>query len=159
MAGRVTGSRTVPTPGEGGAKEEVEGKICSVIAVENQDMSPGTVRELKMPVITAGAQVIFPGTVRNLKRRGSRFATPVGKGGTWHGTVTTPTSRSATPVEASDTSRRDARRSNVTGVERLDTWRFTAAKRLRSTATTVGSRVTWPRSVPSRLVPSGLPAH
>jgi len=117
VAGRVTGSRTVPTPGEGGAKEEVEGKICSVIAVENQDMSPGTVRELKMPVITAGAQVIFPGTVRNLKRRGSRFATPVGKGGTWHGTVTTPTSRSATPVEASDTSRRDARRSNVTGVE------------------------------------------
>lgn len=159
MAGRATGSKTVPMLGEGGAKDEVEGKICSVIAVENQDMSPGTVRELKMPVITVEAQVIFPGTVRSPKRRGSRFATPVEKGAMLRGTVTTPTSRSATPVEASDTSRRDARRSNVTGVEKLDTWRFTAAKRLKSTATTVGSRVTWPRSVPSRPVPSGLLAH
>jgi len=159
VAGRVTGSKTVLTLAEGGAKDEVEEKICSVIAVENQDMSPGTVRELKMPVITVVAQVIFPGTVRSLKRRGSRFATPAGKVVMWHGTVTTPTSKSATPVEASDTSRRDARRSNVTGVERLDTWRFTAAKRPRSTATTVGSRVTWPRSVPSKLVPSGLLAH
>jgi len=117
-------------------------------------MSPETVSELRMPVITVVGQVTFQGTVRSLKRKGSRSATPVAKEATWHGTVTTLTSRNATPVEASDTSRRDARRSNVTAVERLDTWRFTAAKPLRSTATTVGSRVTWPRSAPSKLAPS-----
>lgn len=60
-------------------------------------------------------EVTSPETARSRRRSENSCATTVGRLDTWHGTATTPTSRSATPVVASDTSRSAVRRSNATG--------------------------------------------
>lgn len=60
---------------------------------------------------------IFPETVKSPKRKESSVAITAAKPVTWPAIVTTPTSRSATPAAASDTSRRAARKSSATGEE------------------------------------------
>lgn len=79
------------------------------------------------PVITVAEEVTSPETARNPRRRESSFATTVGRPDTWPGTATTPTSKSATPVVASDTFRNAARRSSATG-------KITAKGKLTATA-------------------------
>ena len=56
-----------------------------------------------------------PETARSLKRRGSRCVTTVARPAMWPGTVTMPTSRSATLVGALDTSRKAVKKSSATG--------------------------------------------
>lgn len=70
---------------------------------------------LLQPATTAEGVATSPGTARSRRRRGSRFVTTVAKLAMWPETVTTPTSRSATPAVDSGTYRKVARKSSATG--------------------------------------------
>lgn len=150
MAVRVIGSRTVPMLDVDVGRAAAEEKIFSAIAVENQVMLRGIVRGLKMRATTAAEAATSPGTARSPRRSASRCAITAVKPDTWRATATTPTSRSATPAADSDTSRRAAKKSSATGVERSVTWLFSAARPAKSTATTAANQATWRRSAPSR---------
>lgn len=80
------------------AGAEDGGKRCSVIGVETKDTWPVIVNKLKILATTAAGVVTFLGTARSLRRSGSSSASAVAKLGTWLGTATRPTSRSATPA-------------------------------------------------------------
>lgn len=67
------------------------------------------------PATTAAGAVTSPETARSPRRSGSRCATTVARLATWRVTATMPTSRSATPVGALDTSRKAVKRSSATG--------------------------------------------
>jgi len=146
----ATGSRTVPTPDGDEARAVAEVKISSAIAAESQVMLPGTVKGLRMRATTVAGEATSPGSARSPRRRGSRCATPAARRDTWLATATTPMSRSAIPVEASVTFRKAVKKSSATGVERSVMLLCTAARPVKSTATTAENLVTWQKSAPSR---------
>lgn len=146
----VTGSRTVLMLDGDEARDAVEVKISSAIAVENRVTLPGTVKGLRMPATTAAVEATFPESARSRRRRGSRCATLAARRAMWLVTVTMPTSRSAIPVEVLATFKKAVKKSSATGVVRSVMLPCTAARPARSTATTVASPVTWQKSAPSR---------
>ncbi|KAG7478108.1 hypothetical protein MATL_G00076870 [Megalops atlanticus] len=137
-------------PDVGVARAVDEEKIFSAIAVENQATLPGTANGLRMHATIVAGVVTSPGTARSPRRRGSNAATTVARRATWHVTATTPTSRSATLVEDSVTSRKAVKKSSATGVARSVTLLYSAARRAKSTAITAASLGTWRKNAPLR---------
>lgn len=125
-------------------------KISSVIAVESLATLLETVKEQRMPAITAAGEATSPETARSPKRRGSRCATTVARLAMWLVTATTPMSRSATPVGGLDTFRKAVKKSSATGVVRSATLPCSAVRQAKSTATIAANLVTWRKNAPSR---------
>lgn len=157
MAAPDTGSRIVLMLVEVVAGAGDEERICSVTGVESRATLPEIVNRLRMHATIATGVAISPETVKNPKRRESSVVITAAKLVMWHATVTTAMSRSATPAVASDTSRNYVTRSSVTGVARSVTWLCSAARRLRSTATTAARPVTWPENAPLKRLRNFFP--